>query len=296
MTALKTRIAPSPTGHLHLGHVLHIMCVQGIAMKLGADISLRLEDHDQSRCRPEFASSILEDLAWLGVKLPKKLWHQSQRNEVYQTNLEDLMRKGLVYACSCSRKNIQLDTEQSSGELRYPGTCREKNIPLNQPDTCIRLKIPNGDISFSDLFLGELKNNPADQSGDVVIRDRIGQWTYQYAVVIDDLDQEINLIIRGKDLLSSTARQLVMRDIISPGKSKPIFAHHPLIADNSGNKLSKRFLSEALSVLRNNGISADKIRGMAAHLAGLTETDCEITIASIPNLFPNSTLKLPNQK
>ena len=127
MIPTKTRLAPSPTGHLHLGHVLHIMYVQGLAQNYRTDITLRLEDHDQSRCRPEFVSSIIEDLAWLGVEIPTNLWRQSLRGDVYQKVLEELMRKNLVYACSCSRKDIQGQTGQSSGELTYPGTCRQKN-------------------------------------------------------------------------------------------------------------------------------------------------------------------------
>jgi glutamyl-tRNA synthetase/glutamyl-Q tRNA(Asp) synthetase len=261
------------------------MYVQGMASNLEADICLRLEDHDQSRCRPEFESSIIEDLTWLGVKIPTNLWRQSSRDAVYQTNLEDLMRRNLVYACSCSRKDIQDKTGQASGELIYPGTCRQKGIPFDQKDTSLRVIMPDQDMNFTDLFRGTLHQNPSQQCGDIVIRDRLRQWTYQFAVVIDDLEQEINLIIRGEDLLSSTGRQLALREILSAGAPCPTFAHHPLITDKQGHKLSKRLLSESIRSLRQKGKTADDIRGVVANLAGLTATDRPITLAEIPGLI-----------
>ena len=262
MTNLRTRLAPSPTGHLHLGHVLHIIYVQGLATRLGASISFRLEDHDRSRCRPEFETSIIRDLNWLGLALPNPpriLWRQSERHQVYQRHLENLMSRNLIYACSCSRKDIQVETSRESGELRYPGTCRTKRLPLDAPGTSLRLMIPDELQTFNDLFLGATSDNPATQCGDVVVRDRNGHWTYQFAVVIDDLEQGINLIIRGMDLLSSTARQIAMRTIIDPAGVTPDFAHHPLIKNPEGHKLSKRIYSEAISKLRDDGKSPARI-------------------------------------
>lgn len=280
----KTRLAPSPTGHLHLGHALHIMCVQGISESLGASISLRLEDHDRGRCRPEFELSIIRDLEWLGVEVPTKLWRQSERHSVYQSNLENLMSRGLIYACACSRKDIQSDIAQDSGELRYPGTCRDKDLPLDQPNTSLRLRLPDASETFHDLILGGMTHNPSEQCGDVMIRDRAGQWTYQFAVVIDDLEQEINLVIRGVDLLSSTARQLAMRKILDQNCGAITFAHHPLIRNMSGQKLSKRIFSEGIAKLRDEGFSADQVRGIAAHLGGLTKNDQPVTQPQIKTI------------
>ncbi len=285
MSSLRTRLAPSPTGHLHLGHVLHIMYVQGIAANLGADIVLRIEDHDQSRCRPEFEASICEDLAWLGVTAPKGLWRQSHRDDVYRKHLEDLMRRHLIYACSCSRKDVQSSIGQHSGELTYPGTCRGRPIPLNQEETCLRLVIPDESFSLVDCMKGPISQNPAHQCGDVVVRDRLKQWTYQFAVVIDDLDQGINLIIRGEDLLSSTGRQLAMRKLIKPDAPVPIFVHHPLIANPAGQKLSKRILSESLKSYSRTSLGADELRGFVANLAGLTPDASPIKLDRLPELF-----------
>ena len=280
---LKTRIAPSPTGHLHLGHVLHIIYVCGIAKKLGATINIRLEDHDQGRCRPEFEASILEDLEWLGVELPTEVWRQSDRSQVYQNHLEKLMKLGLVYACRCSRKDVQEALGQDSGELIYPGTCRKKNYPLDSVGSSLRLKLDQTDISasaaaqlkqpeFYDLLLGRIGAIPYQPLGDVVIKDRHGHWTYQFTVVVDDLEQDINLIIRGQDLQSSTSTQLAMRKILAPEAIVPIFAHHPLIFGEDGQKLAKRKSSEAVSYLRRMGLSADDVRGLAAYAGGLIDT------------------------
>ncbi len=271
-TQLKTRLAPSPTGLLHLGHVLHLIYVQAISRKLGATITLRLEDHDRIRCRPQFEESLLQDLEWLGFDLPTKVWRQSERDEVYQKELEKLMNRNLVYVCRCSRKDVQSLTGQNDGELVYPGTCRTKNYPFGEPNTCVRLKLDQAPqpapLEFKDLFLGDLAQTPSEQ-GDVVVKDRFGQWTYQFAVVIDDLEQQINLIIRGLDLLSSTRRQMAMRTLIDPTAIVPVFAHHPLLMDEDGQKLAKRRSSEAISYLRRMGLSADDVRGLAAYMGGL---------------------------
>ena len=267
MTTWHTRFAPSPTGHLHLGHVLHFSTVEDLANRLGADISFRLEDHDQSRCRPEFESSIIEDLRWLGFKLPNnpdhQLWRQSKRAIVYQKHFENLMSRGVIYACACSRKDVQSATVQDSGELRYPGTCQTRNLPIDTPNTSLRLIMPNRLFTAKDYFLGNIEGNPADQCGDMVIRDRLGQWTYQFSVVIDDLDQGINLIIRGMDLLASTARQLALREMILADGPEILFAHHPLIQNEWGEKLSKRARSESISALRSKGLSPLEVRQLA---------------------------------
>jgi len=285
----RTRIAPSPTGHLHLGHVLHLLYVQGLARKLKAEVCFRLEDHDLSRCRPQFEQSLLADLRWLGVDIPPNPWRQSDRHAVYHMHLENLMSRGLIYACICSRKEIYQVTGQTSGELHYPGTCRQKNYPLDTAEASLRLKIDavpshsnHGHWTFHDFFGGVQSEGAHALSGDVVIRDRLRQWTYQFAVVIDDLEQGIDLIIRGEDLLLSTTRQLAMREIISPGAVTPYFAHHPLLRDQTGEKLAKRRLSEGVASLRDQGFSAAEVRGRAAYLGGLIQKERALDLGENP--------------
>jgi len=277
VTTWHTRFAPSPTGHLHLGHVLHFTIVEDLATKFVADISFRLEDHDQSRCRPEFYSSIIEDLRWLGFKLPQKpesqLWRQSTRHLDYQIHLENLMSRNLVYACACSRKDVQAATDQNHGELRYPGTCRERHIPFHTPNTALRLVMPDKIFTAKDHFLGQISGNPSEECGDMVVRDRLGQWTYQFCVVIDDLAQRINLIVRGMDLLASTARQQALREMLEPQSPDILFAHHPLIVNVAGQKLSKRDQSESIGALRAKGLSAQAVRDFAmSHISQIKTT------------------------
>ncbi len=278
---IRTRHAPSPTGYLHLGHVLHMLWLYRIANELGAEILLRMEDHDQTRCKPEYENEIIEDIRWLETALPSVshssilTWRQSQRQARYQQVYQTLHKTGFVYACSCSRQDIANATGQSSGELHYPGTCLYKNIPVDTPQTCLRLKMPNMIQTATDFKHGLIAQNPALSGGDVVIRDKAGNWTYQFCVVIDDFDQDINLIVRGDDLFSSVGRQLAIRRLLlehlhrvsgaknSPETNQIYFIHHPLLLNEQGNKLSKRDLADSIASLRKNGVKpADIIRNI----------------------------------
>ena len=289
---LITRFAPSPTGHLHLGHVVHAMWVWGVAQVTQAEIKFRIEDHDRSRCKLEFESSIIEDMIWLGFKTANEIvWRQSDHSNLYQEQFQKLVAAGLIYACSCSRSEIARATGRSEGELRYPGTCRNKELPLDAPDTALRLKIPSDMMSAMDLLQGDLKDDPALSCGDIVIRDRQGSWTYQFCVVIDDLEQGVNLIIRGQDLLSSTSRQLALRQILSPGSNQPQFLHHPLLSYGDGHKLSKRIGSQAISTLRGEGWTPERVLGHAAFLGGLLRSDGNLSIHDIHSIIPAHILR-----
>lgn len=265
-----TRFAPSPTGHLHRGHALHMLWVSEVARQLGGRVLYRLEDHDIGRCREDYIASIGSDIRWFSSLFQLSdhgsvpTWRQSNRTSRYQEILDRCLDANLVYACDCSRQDIASATDQTSGELRYLGTCRDKKIPVSSPGTALRLKIPDQTISATDFKHGPIEQNPATMQGDVVIRDRDGHWTYQWCVVIDDIDQNINLIIRGDDLLSSIGRQLAMRKLILPllqmeprENARPLyFLHHPLLLDDKGHKLSKRHFSESIGALRQQGWTA----------------------------------------
>lgn len=284
--SLWTRFAPSPTGRLHLGHVAHMIWVWGVADTLGAAVLVRLEDHDQSRCRSEFERSILEDLLWFGLASAPPSWRQSDRTARYESAALALAAQGLVYACSCSRKEVAAQSGQDDGELRYPGTCRTKNIPLNQPNVSWRLKMPDENFSAQDARHGTTTQNPAHQCGDVVIKDRHGQWTYQFCVVIDDLDQNIHLIVRGDDLRTSVGRQLAMRRLIQPEAKTPLFVHHPLLIAESGQKLSKRDFSAAAGVANPLGWTAPQALGHAAYHAGLAPTPVPLERGDFASILP----------
>jgi glutamyl-Q tRNA(Asp) synthetase len=277
-----TRFAPSPTGYLHFGHVVNALYVWGIAHRLGGKVVLRMEDHDRTRCRPAYEAAILEDLEWLGLQpdmgLPSEFragasaYRQSDCDARYMAALARLQARGLVYACDCSRKRILARTQQVDvEELRYDGHCRDRNLEIT-PAATLRLRLPDGPVAFDDLALGMQLQHPAIDVGDIAIRDNHGHWTYQFAVVNDDIVHDINLIIRGMDILSSTGRQIQLRAMLEVNE-QPIYLHHPLLTDAHGRKLSKRDFDADIHSLKLAGLAAEHVIGKAAHLAGWTKTD-----------------------
>ena len=281
---LRTRFAPSPTGQLHLGHVAAMIYVWGLAGRCDARVDVRIEDHDRQRSRPEFTDYLRADLDWLNF-VPKNsgMWsRQGEHDERFRQALDRLREEGLVYACRCSRKDAVSDL--GSGERRYPGTCRSLRL-AEGPGTCLRVRVPDDEVRFHDARHGWQTQSPAAQCGDFVIRDRLGQWTYQFAVVVDDLVEEIDWIIRGDDLLGSTGRQLVLARLL--GRKTPLcFYHHPLIVNDEGAKLSKRDLAAPIKALRERSMSPDDIIGQAAFRCGLVGIARPIAAAEVDQLFP----------
>lgn len=239
-----TRFAPSPTGYLHLGHAVNAAWTWGTARKLGGKVLLRIEDHDRGRCRPEYEVAILEDLAWLGFAPddPGPPRRQSEHDADYQAALETVRARAHVYACRCSRAEIarrmREDGLETWDELRYPGICRQLGLPFT-PGHGIRVELPPDPVEFEDLRSGPQRQTPAEQCGDLLLRDAGGNWTYQFCVVVDDLLQGVNLVVRGEDLLPSTGRQILLARMLGRNEP-PRFLHHPLVRDGNGMKLSKR--------------------------------------------------------
>jgi len=263
---LITRFAPAPTGFLHLGHVVNAAYVWGLAELGGGTVRLRMEDHDRQRSRPEFAAAILEDLEWLGLAFDGEPTRQSDRAARYAAVLEQLRPR--VYACSCSRRELAVEGEPPSGEeLRYKGRCRERNLTW-ETGRGLRVRLDDGVERFDDLLLGPQEQRPAGQCGDLLIRDRLGNWTYQFAVTLDDWDQDISLVIRGEDLLSSTGRQIALARLL--GRPVPAaFLHHPLLYRADGAKLSKSNRDSGVRELREAGHSAAEVIALAARAPGL---------------------------
>jgi glutamyl-tRNA synthetase/glutamyl-Q tRNA(Asp) synthetase len=267
-----TRFAPAPTGYLHLGHVLNAHYVWTMARARGARVLLRIEDHDRERCRPEYEAALLDDLDWLGF-VPDlyptadfRQGHcdsrQSDRTLIYEDAARELAARGLLYGCACSRANIARagGTSGSDGEMAYPGTCRDRGLPLDpgNPGLAWRIRIEPGDEAFDDLLLGPQHQSPHAQTGDVVIRDRLGNWTYQFVASVDDFRQGIDLVIRGRDLLSSTGRQIHIARLL--GRAEPAaFAHHELIMKSPTQKLSKSDGDTGVRALRAAGWTRDQV-------------------------------------
>jgi glutamyl-tRNA synthetase/glutamyl-Q tRNA(Asp) synthetase len=263
-----TRFAPAPTGWLHLGHVVNAIHVWGIARARGGSVILRLEDHDRARCREEYAEAILDDLDWLGFVPDSIAPRQSERGERYAAALEQLQSAGLVYACDCSRRDIETDAPDRFGEeTRYPGRCRPRALPPGATPAR-RVRMDDGTEPFIDERLGEQRHSPADQCGDILARDRLGNWTYQFAVVVDDLDQGVDLVIRGEDLLSSAARQVRLGRLLGRA-TPPRFHHHALVRRHDGAKLSKSAGDTGVRDLRRAGKSAAEVLALASGLAGV---------------------------
>ncbi len=279
-----TRFAPSPTGYLHMGHVLSMAYVFGVAEIIGAKVILRIEDHDRQRCRKEYEQAILDDMAWLGF-VPHNwsdISRQSGRAERYQEIIANLWEQQLVYRCACSRKQI-LATSTAAQELFYPGLCRGKSL-VEAKGCGIRLKTSDQSFQWNDLLLGAHRQIPAQQCGDFLLQDHLKNYTYNFAVVVDDIDQGVNVVVRGEDLLHCTARQMLLSELL--GGVQPItFAHHPLLIDPDGNKLSKRFLSEGVIQRRLRGDSADVVLGEALWLAGLLSKKRPIKAQDVPDVL-----------
>ena len=266
--SLLTRFAPAPTGWLHLGHVLNAEYVWSHARAMDGRVLLRIEDHDRTRARPEFEAGILDDLDWLGYRpdlYPTDAFRggrcdgrQSDRDAIYREAFEILRRQGLVYACDCSRRSVTtaasgVSLAESSSELQYPGNCRDRHLPLIDGYGW-RVRIEPGTEEFEDLRLGLQRQNPAEQCGDVLLRDRHDNWTYQFAVTVDDWRQGVDVVIRGVDLLASTGRQIRLGRLL--GRERPpVFVHHPLIMKTADQKLSKSDGDTGVRDLRAKGWS-----------------------------------------
>lgn len=271
-----TRFAPSPTGFLHRGHVLSALFVYAAAEKLGYRVRLRIEDHDQSRARPAYIDAIREDLEWLGFAWEAESI-QSKNEPRYEKFFEQLKSKSLLYACDCSRKfTFETNPTSPSGEAIYLGHCRDRGLPFAK-GFAVRFKTPNETIEWEDIFLGKFRENPSKQCGDFPIRDRLGQWTYQFAVAIDDFEEGVGLVVRGRDLLDSTARQIALAKALGR-TSPPLFLHHPLLLSPSGKKLSKREHAASIRGERDAGISPEKLLGEVCREAGLVPSPESLSV------------------
>ena len=283
-----SRFAPSPTGLLHMGHVASAIFVQTVTRYVGGRILLRIEDHDKGRCRRAFEDEILKDLEWLEIGYEDGVrdaaapspYRQSDDETPYHEALRHLARDHHIYHCHCSRSQIAQDQPPSpDGEYRYDGRCRHLKLDAAQ-GAGVRIMIQEGTERFDDLWLGGQEQNPAAQCGDLLLRDRNGCFTYQFAVAVDDLRQGVDLVIRGEDILASTGRQILLARLL--GRSQPpLFLHHPLIHDNTGKKLSKRDGASSIAYRRQQGCAPAEIIGQAAWFAGMITAPEPVTLSEL---------------
>ena len=285
----KIRFAPSPTGYLHEGHLLSALYVWAAAQKWNLKIHLRIEDHDRSRARDNYVQSIYEDLARFGFSWDSQSI-QSSRTSLYESALEELEKKNLVYPCFCSRKQLESENPKSeTGEIVYQGKCRFLGERLQMPEIenlpphNLRVIMPDKIVCWHDLRLGDFAENPKMQCGDFPIKDRDGQWTYQFAVCVDDMDEGITHVVRGEDIRNSTARQIALMELLGCTKP-PVYMHHPLIVDSSGKKLSKREMAHSLRQDLESGVLPEQILGNVCFKAKLVPSPAPIALEKAINL------------
>jgi glutamyl/glutaminyl-tRNA synthetase len=277
------RLAPSPTGHLHLGHARTFWIAQERARANGGELSLRNEDLDSTRYKMEFVGAMLEDLRWFGFEWSEgpdiggkfAPYNQSERMNFYRAALEKLRAGGFVYPCTCSRKDIQAATHaphaNDDAEPIYPGTCRENSelriangelnsqFKMRHSKFSWRFRVPDGEsISFVDGNCGEQKFIAGKDFGDFVVWRGDDVPAYQLACVADDAAMQITEVVRGADLLVSTARQILLYRAL--GLAAPKFFHCALMLDDSGQRLAKRHDVLSLRTLRERGETPESLR------------------------------------
>lgn len=267
-----TRFAPSPTGHLHLGHAHSALFAARLAEQSGGRFLLRIEDIDATRCRPEFTAAIREDLNWLGLDWEEPVRVQSARMAQYGASLESLRRRGLLYPCFCTRGDIAAAIAAAHAPAAiYPGTCR--NLPAGEAEAriasgrpyALRLDVARaldetGPLTFTDLIHGPRRCVPEAQ-GDVVLARKDIPASYHLCVTQDDAEQGVTLVTRGEDLLEATDIHRLLQALL--GWPAPLYAHHGLITDEAGKRLAKRDQAPTLRALRASGMSPGEVRARA---------------------------------
>jgi glutamyl-Q tRNA(Asp) synthetase len=231
------RFAPSPTGPLHFGSLVAALASYMQARAAKGKWLLRIEDLDLPREQPGAADQILRALERFGFEWDGPVLWQSARLERYRAVLEDLLRRGFAYPCGCSRKELEDSALAIDGSRIYPGTCRHGLAPGKSP-RALRLRTHAAPIGFDDLIQGPMQQRVEREVGDFVLKRADGVYAYQLAVVVDDLDQGVTDVVRGADLLDSTARQIHLQRIL--GAPTPRYAHVPVAVDAAGQKLSKQ--------------------------------------------------------
>ena len=267
-----TRLAPSPTGALHLGNARSFLINWAMARRNGWGIALRIEDLDTPRVKAGADLQALDDLRWLGVDWDEGPYWQKREMGPYTRALASLRERGLVYACRCSRREIDAAASAPHAEdheQRYPGLCRDLGLPLDASNA-LRLRTPPGVVSFDDSFAGPQSVDVQASVGDFVLWTKAGLPAYQLAVVVDDARQGVTQVVRGDDLLGSTGRQIWLYRLLGLG-SPPRYTHLPLVCGPDGRRLAKRHGDTRLASLREAGVAAEAVVGLVAWWSGLVE-------------------------
>lgn len=294
------RFAPTPSGRMHLGNVMCALIAWLSARSQNGSILLRIEDLDAYRCSWEENTEILiDDLNFLGLDFDggydRQEW-QSSRSEIYLTEYQKLLSRGLIYPCTCSRAQLHADRapHASDGRYIYDGRCYKKFISgemiSDGRPTSMRIHVPNIDISFVDRLCGNYQENLAKDCGDFIVRRADGVFAYQLAVTIDDCLSEVTEVCRGRDLLSSTPRQIWLAETLELNAPSE-YMHIPLLTDSDGRRLSKRDLDLDMGALRKKYSTPEPIFGIIAHSVGFIDRYEPIKLCDLLSLY--SIKKIP---
>lgn len=274
-----TRFAPSPTGPLHLGHAYSAILAHDMARATGGTFLLRIEDIDHARARPAWEEAIFDDLTWLGLSWPRPVLRQSDRLPAYRAALQALWDRGLLYPCTCTRRDIleAATAPQEGGPLHgpdgviYPGTCRTRPRSGPLPDTALRLDLARALATVRPLVFTETgpahrgihRPDPAAMLrgiGDPVLARRDFGTSYHLAVVVDDAVQGVTHVTRGQDLFEATPIHVLLQALLD--LPRPIYHHHRLIRDAAGRRLAKRDDDRAIALYRAGGMTPKQLRRM----------------------------------
>ena len=287
------RFAPSPSGRMHLGNVFAAMMAWLSVRSADGELLLRIEDLDPDRCRPEYAAQLREDLRWLGLDWDREGQPQSLRGEFYRQQLETLERQGLIYPCYCTRGELHAASapHASDGTPIYAGTCRrlteaERKEKTKKP--AWRLCVPDRVIGFDDLLQGHYEENLRQECGDFIVRRSDGVFAYQLAVVADDAAMGVTQVVRGRDLLGSTPRQIWLQQCL--GLPTPEYLHVPLLLSLEGRRLSKRDRDLDLGLLRQR-LRPEELLGVLAHAAGILKKPEPVSAAELACCYDRTMLR-----
>ncbi|NDG84046.1 MAG: glutamate--tRNA ligase, partial [Proteobacteria bacterium] len=275
-TPVRVRFAPSPTGFLHIGGVRTALFNFLYARQTGGRFLLRIEDTDTDRSEQRFTDDILSSLEWLGMKADEEILYQSKRLPLYHELADRLVREGLAYRCTCTEEEVEAAREQMIKEGKkpmYARTCRDKNVdPAGKPHA-IRAKFPlSGTTAFTDLIRGEISFPNEDMDDFVMIRSN-GVPTYNFVVVVDDIEMKISHVIRGDDHINNTPKQVYLYDALKA--HKPVFAHLPMILGQDKKKLSKRNGETSTNAYREQGFLPEALLNFLVRL-GWSHGDQEL--------------------
>jgi glutamyl-tRNA synthetase len=268
------RLAPSPTGRLHLGHARSFLLAWWHARSRDGRVVLRIEDLDRQRSKPELVETCLADLDWLGLDWDGQPLFQARDTSALERAAEKLLERGAAYPCVCTRAEIAVASapHAGEGEVRYPGRCRGRWRSLEEAERAsgraagLRVIVPAGAVALDDGCAGRVAFDVAAEVGDLLVRRRDGAWAYQLAVVVDDARQGVDEVLRGDDLLPSAARQWHLQRLLE--LPHPRWFHVPLVVHPSGERLAKRRGDLALAELRAAGVDPRAIVSWAARSAG----------------------------